>query len=203
MNLFESWVELGVALGAIIAGICIFVIPILIERHKRLISVLKTKDPIDYAVHSKIHETLTELRTRSDGARAQICMFHNGGEFLDGISMKKLSMSHESLANGISSELNKKQDILLSLCLDGLKYIKRNSSDIIMVGEMEDSWCKSSLIDSGVIVWAALPLRSQDLITGYIMIQWCSWSKADNIEDDKISKYLEEARNIVEVQINQ
>tara|TARA_R100000458_G_C8278477_1_gene254660 strand:- start:1488 stop:2102 length:615 start_codon:yes stop_codon:yes gene_type:complete len=203
MEFFESWVELGIAMGALLAGILIFILPVLIEKKKRVGLLLVPKDPIDYAIHSKVHEQLTELRTRTDAARSQVVQFHNGGEFLDGISMKKMSLTHESLANGISSELNTKQDILLSLCLDGLKYIKENNPNIIMVNQMHDSWCKSSLTDSGVIAWSGLPLRSGGSVTGYIMCQWCSWNKTDGIDEEKTARYLEEARNIIEVQLNQ
>jgi hypothetical protein len=58
---------------------------------------------------------LTELRVKVDCARAQIVQFHNGEYFMDGISMKKLSLTHESLSKGVSEEAGKTTNILISL----------------------------------------------------------------------------------------
>ena len=67
---------------------------------------LKTKKKKEYnsfwSIHSQVHETLTELRVMSDCARVHLVQFHNGEYFLDGISMKKLSLTHESLNKGTS-----------------------------------------------------------------------------------------------------
>jgi hypothetical protein len=55
-------------------------------------------------IHSEIHEMLTELRVLTDSARAQIIQFHNGEYFMDGVSMRKFSVTHESLEKGIDSD---------------------------------------------------------------------------------------------------
>lgn len=65
---------------------------------EKLFSNKKKKECKQYwNIHSEIHEILTELRIRTDAARAQIIQFHNGEYFMDGVSMKKMSLTHESL----------------------------------------------------------------------------------------------------------
>jgi len=34
------------------------------------------------------------------------------------------------------------------------------------------------------------------------MVQWCSWAKADTVEDEITSKELEDARALIEVQLD-
>ena len=48
-------------------------------------------------IHSEIHELLTELRIVTDSARTQVIQLHNGDYFMDGVSMRKFSVTHESL----------------------------------------------------------------------------------------------------------
>ena len=40
-------------------------------------------------------------------------------------------------------------------------------------------------------------------IMGYVMCQWCSWSKADEVEEDYVKAFIEDARNIIEVTLEQ
>jgi hypothetical protein len=58
--------------------------------------------------------------------------------------------------------------------------------------------------NSNTIAFSFLPLRGEfDTIMGYIMCQWCSWSKADEIDEDVVEENLIEARGSVEVQLSQ
>ena len=84
------------------------------ERKAKKKQITQLPDNCFWKTHTRLHETLTELRVKTDCARSQIVQFHNGGEFLDGISMKKMSLTHESLEKGVSSEMGIKKDLLLS-----------------------------------------------------------------------------------------
>ena len=155
-----------------------------------------------WKVHTVLHETLTELRLKTDCARAQIVQFHNTGEFLDGISMKKLSLTHESLDKGVSSEMSVKQNLLLSMCVEGLMLLLEDDSKIYIVDTLEDSWCKQLLENSNVVAFSFLPLKKYGQAIGYVMVQWCSWNKADNVDEVEMSEYVETARNLIEVQLD-
>jgi hypothetical protein len=202
IDIFDSLVEVGMVLAALIGGFVAFLFPYLKLQKKALFDKNK-KVEFDWNTHNRLHEVLTELRVQNDCARTQIVQFHNGGEFLDGISMQKMSLTHESLTSGTSSELGTKKDVLLSLCIEGLKLIKEDNSVVHVVELLDDSWCKKFLQSSNVIAFSFLPIRMNEQIMGYVMCQWCSWSKADEVEEDYVKAFIEDARNIIEVTLEQ
>ena len=202
------WFDIGAGAIALIAGISTGFYYLVNKGKIKMLLKEKKGQSIDlpdncfWKTHTRLHETLTELRVRTDAARTQIVQFHNGGEFLDGISMKKMSLSHESLDKGVSSELPNKQDVLLSLCVDSLNTLLKDEPIIHIVEDMEDSWCKQFYQSSNIITFAFLPIRKRGQAIGYVMIQWCSWNKADLIEDETVSKELEDSRALIEVQLD-
>jgi hypothetical protein len=202
------WFEIGAGAIALITGIATGFYYLVNKGKIKMLLKEKKGQSIDlpdncfWGTHTRLHETLTELRVKTDCARSQIVQFHNGGEFLDGISMKKMSLTHESLDKGVSSELSNKQNVLLSLCVAGLNTLLKDEAIIHIVEDMEDSWCKQFYQSSNIITLAFLPIRKQGQAIGYVMIQWCSWAKSDMIEDDTVSKELEDARALIEVQLD-
>tara|TARA_R110001583_G_scaffold63274_14_gene185421 strand:- start:2318 stop:2971 length:654 start_codon:yes stop_codon:yes gene_type:complete len=197
MDIFQSWVEVGMVSAAVLGGICLFLFPYFYStmlKKQKLFNRLK----FDWSTHTQLHETLTELRVKTDCARTQIIQFHNGGEFLDGISMQKMSLTHESLASGTSSEMEIKKDLLLSMCIEGLTLLKENKSDLHIVEMLDDSWCKKFMQSSNIISFSFLPIRKGTQIVGYVMCQWCSWSKTDSIDEKQASYLLEAARDSIE-----
>ena len=76
----KMWFEIGLAASAVAGGLL-----------WGAIKYLKSKrNKNDYfESHSRIYETLTELRVKADCARAQVVQFHNGEYFMDGISMRR------------------------------------------------------------------------------------------------------------------
>ena len=149
------------------------------------------------------HESLTELSVKTDCARSQLVQFHNPGNFLDGISMKKMSLTHESLEKGVSSEMPIKKDLLLSMCIDGLNLLLQDDPQLYMVSELEDSWCKQFMENSNVVAFSFLPLRRQGMVVGYVMTQWCSWTKTDLIHQEEMVSEITDARNLIEIQLEQ
>jgi len=211
MNNLTTWFEIGgivvAALAGIMTGFYYLVnkgkIGMLLKERKAVKQQkLSLPNNCFWDVHTVLHETLTELRLKTNCARAQIVQFHNTGEFLDGISMKKLSLTHESLDKGVSSEMSVKQNLLLSMCVEGLMLLLEDDSKIYIVDTLEDSWCKQLLENSNVIAFSFLPLKKYGQAIGYVMVQWCSWNKADNVDEVEMSEHVENARNLVEVQLD-
>lgn len=211
MSNLTNWYEFGGIITAILAGVGTAFyylinkgkLGVLLKERK---SIKKQKvslpDNCFWKVHTILHETLTELRLKTDSARAQIVQFHNTGEFLDGISMKKLSLTHESLDKGVSSEMSVKQNLLLSMCVEGLMLLLEDDSKVYIVDTLDDSWCKQLLENSNVIAFSFLPLKKYGQAIGYVMVQWCSCNKADNVDEVEMSEYVEYARNLIEVQLD-
>jgi len=205
IDIAGSWIEIGMAVAALAVGIFIVIIPLIIKnkKFKKIIGgSIEYPKTFNWNVHTQIHEILTELRVKTDCARSQLIQFHNGGEFLDGISMKKMSLTHESLASGCSSEMEVKKDLLLSLCVEGLSLLKNDEPKLHIVEQMDDSWCKKFMQTSNTISFCFLPIRTKNTIMGYVMCQWCSWSKTDEIDESPVSEELESARNTIEMELH-
>ena len=211
MSNLTTWYEIGGIVMALAAGLATgfyYLINkgkigmLLKERRESKTQIVNLPDNCFWNVHTVLHETLTELRVKTNCARAQIVQFHNGGEFLDGISMKKMSLTHESLDKGVSSEMPLKQGLLLSMCVDGLMLLQKDDAQVYKVDELEDSWCKQFMENSNVIAFSFLPIKKHGQAVGYVMVQWCSWNHADDADEVEVSECIENARKLVEIQLH-
>lgn len=184
------WLEMGMALSLIGFGYIV----------GKLKKQLKMKYiNISWDKHSKIHELLTEARVNSDAARAQIIQFHNGEYFMDGISMKKMSLTHESLSKGVSQEADKMNNILISLFTPLMEKIIQNKAEVHKTQDDDPGITKNLMQSNNTVAYAALPIRYRNNITGYIILNWCSENKTKRINNDDISTILTEARDYTEI----
>ena len=209
IDLFGSWIELGMVIAAIAGGILIS-LPAFIRWRKNvsnkksnLQSDLHYPQSFNWDIHTTVHEILTELRVQTDSARSQIVQFHNGGHFLDGISMKKMTCTHESINTGVSGEGDRKKDLAVTMFLPLLNLIKDNIAKIHITSAFPDTYCKKFMETSSVIAFSSLPIRHNNNIVGYIMCQWCSWNKTDAIDEISIENEMESARNRIEIYLGQ
>ena len=202
MDLFGSWTEIGMIIAAIGMGAAAVLIPVMKKSKKK-----KQEQVIDnefWSIHSTVHERLTQLRIETDCARSQISQFHNGGHFLDGVSMMKFTVTHESLGVGVQGEGHLLQDSPLSMFMPRLQLALRDEPLVYMVRDCEDSYCKQQLENSGVLAFAILPLRHASKgIIGYLQCQWCKWDKVDGLDFTKVASQLDDARNAIEVHLVQ
>ena len=89
------------------------------------------------------------------------------------------------------------------MCIDGLNLLLKDDPQLYTVSELEDSWCKQFMENSNVVSFSFLPIRSKGLVVGYVMSQWCSWTKTDSIDENQMIEELTNARNLVEIQLEQ
>ena len=200
-----SWLEVGMTIAAIIAGAITVLIPIIRKkRWNRFISKKNLDYPenFQWSTHTILHETLTELRVKLDCARTQIVQFHNTGQFLDGISMKKFSVTHESLTTGTAGE-HGKRDMLVSMFLDKLNLLRDDNAKLHIVESLSESYTKQYFQNSNIIAFSMLPIRKNKEIVGYTMSQWCSWNKVETIDEHEVSNEMERSRNLIEIQLQQ
>jgi Fe2+ transport system protein B len=170
----------------------------------KIFSSKKKKEGKQYwNIHSEIHEILTELRIRTDAARSQIIQFHNGEYFMDGVSMKKMSLTHESLRSGISAEVHQKKDVLISAYIDFIRSILDSKYQFEVVGSMKESYQKQLFVASNVIAYMAVPLQSKGTNVGYIIVHWCSDEKVEKVQEQTASNELKYAKDRIEVQLGQ
>lgn len=191
---FNHWIEVGIAIFAVLGAFVYKFFSSLRIQNKKFITDV-------WNVHSSIHECLTELRVLTDAARAQVIQFHNGEYFMDGVSMRKLSCTHESLAKGVSAQGDKTTNLLISLFTPLIEEVTKDNSIPHLVKNEKDGFNKSSLETANVHSYCVLPLRHRNMISGFIMIQWCSPNKAKQVinNPENIQNYIESARNQIEV----
>ena len=186
------WLELGMAISLIGIGYIVGLIKTQFAHKKKSLTV-------SWSTHSQIHELLTELRVKVDCARAQIVQFHNGEYFMDGISMKKLSLTHESLSKGVSEEAGKTTNILISLFTPLMEKVLKDTVEVYRTTDDDNGICKHMMMANNTVAYAVLPLRHKNSISGYIIIDWCSEIKAKRINLDEVVQFLSEARDYTQV----
>jgi len=204
LDLAGSWLEIGMVIAAVSAGAITILLPYLKNKFRKCKNGdAKYPKNFQWEIHTRLHEILTELRIKTDSARTQIVQFHNGGTFLDGVSMKKFSVTHESLNAGTSGEGNIKNDLLISMFLDKLNTVTKNEPKLHITTEMKNSYSKQYMINSNIVAFTILPIRIKNEIMGYVMIQWCSLGKVDEIDETTLSEQILYARDCIEIYLQQ
>jgi hypothetical protein len=203
----ESWFELSGIIVAVLGGGIVGGYKIAKAHGKKLISKNFPSNEF-WSLHTRIHEILTELRLKTDCARAQLVQFHNTGYFLDGISMKKMSLTHESLEAGVASEmegagLNIKTDILLTLVVDSMVLMMDDEPHLHITEQMKPCHMKNLLHSNAVVAFSFLPVKgSGGQVVGYTTIHWCSLNKMDEIEESTMMEAMMEARDEIEIELS-
>jgi hypothetical protein len=154
-------------------------------------------------VHSEIHELLTELRVLTDAARTQVIQFHNGEYFMDGISMRKFSLTHESVEKGIESDGVRLQSCLCSMFLPLLLLISENNPKIHYTVDLQETYVKQYLESRNVEAFSVLPVKINNMTTGFVMVQWCSGMKAELIDKLYTTQEMKKVTNSITAQLAQ
>ncbi len=200
----DDWIALGISVAALVAGFFSYFFGFKKKKKSNHSDIISPK--IDFPdhfweVHTKIQETITELRVKVNCARSHLVQFHNGGHFIDGISMKRMSLTHESLERSVSGEMKNHQDLLMSIYMEILNHVKKDHPLIIMVNEMEECYAKQDLESGNVIAFSLLPIKQNSLIIGYIMVEWCSWNKVDEIQEEVVADWMSRSQSLIEVEL--
>ena len=201
---WDNWLKVGVSLGALLAGISTYFLARWrkkVKKKRDIVSPTEEISPEFWDMHTRVQDTLTELRLMIDCARTQLVQFHNSGHFLDGISMKKFSLTHESVQRSIVAEGSKKQDLILSMFLPILSLVKKDEAKIHMVTELEESYAKHFLESSNVVAFSVLSVKTSGLVSGYVISQWCSWEKVDEVDEEIVEDWMHRSRSLLEVEL--
>jgi len=162
----------------------------------------KTKSDNFIAIHTEIHELLTELRIQSKAMRVSILQFHNGEYFMDGISMRKFSITHESSHKGYISQSLKFKNVLCSLFIPLLNKVLEDKSIIHHVEAMNESYAKHFFEDENISHYACLPLKNKNTNIGFILLQWHFDFPPDMENQQATMDYFSNIRSSVEVQLS-
>lgn len=185
----NTFFEYGVLIGTVI--ISAFGASWLALREKARRERLNDKKEAEFIFNDKernfqIYDRLMYLRIKSSADRVRICQFHNGGKFLSGTPMKKFTSTHETTSKGVSNESEKLQNCVTTVFIDKIMSIKENLPKIRLVSDLTiESKSKSFYKSTEVEKFAILPLFKNDLITGFIEVEWNKNSEityAENFE---------------------
>ena len=194
-NLF-SWFETAGIISAVVFGIIISFIK-LFGKTKN--NEQENKSFIN--VHTQIHETLTELRVKTNGARTQVIQFHNGEYFMDGVSMRKFSVTHESVEIGLTTDSERIKGLLCSMFIPLLNFVLENDSKIISIYDVPYSFCRQFFEENNVSGFSVLPIKIKNQITGFILLQWCSDFHLDKADQNLVKNEMIRAKNSIEIQL--
>ena len=154
-------------------------------------------------IHSEINERLTELRMATNSMRASVMQFHNGEYYMDGISMRKFSVSHESSHKGYTSQALKFKNTLCSMFVPLLSRVLENRPIIYSVGAMaENSYAKHFFEDEFTSHFAALPLKNKGINVGFVLIQWHKDYAPTLSQEEQLMNHFEEVRGSIELQLS-
>lgn len=213
----QWWLNLGMSIGAIIAGVVIsFIIKLLkMWAAKRKDATARDDELGEDATtllsngknHQEINEVLNELRNVLSAERAQIGQFHNGGDYLDGSPVKRFSVSYESFQAGSRPMAAQMQGVLISLFWDLVPILKDNKAIGRLVAEEHEGYFRSVLENGTVFAFAALPLRKwhgkskKSQIIGYVMIEWGTQEDYEAQSESHIRSQLRSTRTVIESQL--
>ncbi len=160
IDIFGSWLEIGMVLAVVIVGSVMTypIISALIERRKKRKIVPSSSNEYRY-VHTRVHEILTEIRVKLGADRALVLQFHNGGQFIDGTCMRKMSTTHESCQLGVSDTLDKRKDMVLSPFVEMLALVSNSDSSINATSDMQDCHLKRHLESNHTLVYSIYPIK--------------------------------------------
>ena len=207
IDIFGSWVEAGMVMAALGAGIllgCPMIKSFLRNRkeNKSIWKELPTSEKF-VGLHTKVHEHLTELRVLGDAGRAQVVQFHNGGKFIDGSSMKRFSLTHESCRSGVSETRDSRQDVILTMFGEMLEIVTATDPTPKLTSELPDCHFKRHLESNSVVLFSLIPIRNASgmSVIGYLSVEWCSWVKADAVVEEDVIPMMKEKRRYIEAEL--
>ena len=150
-------------------------------------------------IHSSINEILTELRIKTNCSRTSLVQFHNGGNFLDGTSILKFSITHESCDLGTPATIDHQQATLLTRFTDKLEFLHENTAKIIKTKELEGSHFRNYMQSRDVVAFIMVPIYCEKKINiiGYISCEWCDDNLLNNIPEEEFRYVVKYSRNII------
>ena len=198
----DFWINIGAAIVGLIGGMLASVTYL-----KNRIMFWKKQEEIDAAItvddirrYGQVQEILTTIRNSCDADRVQILQFHNGGKFLDGSSMKRMSVTHESCSYGVAYEYMHMQAVLATLLWEKIEMVKKDEPQIHIVKNLSESTLRTYCRSKGSEAFAVLPIRKDTLVIGFVNLDWLD---EETIPSNSIefATILEEQRNYIELQL--
>jgi|694.fasta_scaffold00120_82 hypothetical protein len=199
---FDLWMNVGTAIFAMIAGM--FTGAAYLRKKMTFWKKEEEKGAAitvdDIRKYGQVQELITTLRNMTGADRTQILQFHNGGKFLDGSSMKRMSVTHESCRQGVAYEYMHMQAVLATLLWEKIELVKKDDSQIHFTKNLTDSTLKTYCRSKGTEAFSILPIRKDNMLIGFINIDWLDAEEVPNKPID-FANVFEEYRGYIELQL--
>jgi hypothetical protein len=192
-----SWFETITIISGVIVGVIAASIKMFVKKPDN------EKEHIGFIrVHTGIHETLTELRIQTNSDRTQVLQFHNGEYFMDGVSMRKFTLTHESLVKGVSADARRMTGLLCSMFVPLLSIMLKTDGTPFHINDLIHSYSKQFLEENNVQGLSILPIKVKGVITAFLLIQWCDEKELDAVNKQMASCHIRDARDSIEIQLS-
>jgi hypothetical protein len=193
-EIFSTWFKIGTGLVGFGAGLYYaikYFIPFL-KRKRRTKDEEKTTK-----TNMKIWEILCELRVHAKASRVSLVQFHNGGKYMDGSSMRRMSISHQSCDPKTPSTMQFIQDALVSRFIEVIDMLHDNDPRERMVNNQFESNTKRFYELHDTVSFSILPIYCSHsmLVYGYITIEWCDLESLDKVDVGQLEQYFSSARS--------
>ena len=170
---FETMITIGAICGAFIAGIIVTIIKKLKFSSKRK----RKLDPLDTLSRDlQIQDKLAELRVNLSAERVYICKFHNGEEYFDGNTIKKVSRTHETCKQGVSHEYLNFQSIPTTLVPSTMEMLYLSTHDnkpiVKYTRDISSGFLKNHLESTGIKTICKCKLMAYNRLIGYLGVHW-------------------------------
>lgn len=181
----DALFHFGELAGVLVFGMVIGVISI-IKKNKVSLKWSAKRELSKIQAHSRIHESLTELRVMVRASRALIFQYHNGGKFADGTSIKRFSVTHESCSSGVPSMMMETQDVLITRYMELINLLDESPNKIVAVSSLPECSFRSTLEINNVVYFSIGGLRCEDSLTpmGFVCCHWCDMGELDRLHEE-------------------
>jgi hypothetical protein len=155
-----GWVSLiteySALIGAFLTGVAgpVIVAYVRHKLNKKNIELEKRKKEFVHTIETQeiVNESLNKLQSEYDLDRIWLAQFHNGGNYYPGNKcMKKMSVSFESTAPGISTDMMRMQNLPVSFFSGALQKLSSGQESFIIDADTEeDQALKSFWANRGI-----------------------------------------------------
>lgn len=200
-----SWIstvlEYSTIIGAFLTGVAGPII-VAIVRHKlnkKTIELEKRKKDFSNTLQTQeiINESLNSLQSKYDFDRVWLAQFHNGGNYYPGNKcMKKMSVSFESTAPGISPDIMKMQNLPVSFFSGILQKLSTGGEcSVVNVDSEEDQALKSFWSNRGINTVYVFPVIS--IRGGFVGILGVDFIKKEGFIQNEIFDELKKEAHLL------
>lgn len=159
------------------------------ERYKEFSFTIKNQN--------LVNNTLNSLQEQYSVDRIWICQFHNGGNFWPGNqSMKKLSVTFESTAAGVSTDIMKMQNIPVSFFSAIIEnMIDTDHYSCLIVRDIKDNALRCYWESRGVNLVYIFPIYNlKSLLVGMMCVE--QMDETCTLDEDKCSGLDDSAKQL-------